>query len=101
MPPETPASTYRMPCFASSAWRRTSSWKFVLPPSTIVSPASRCSTSSAICASVASPAGTMIHVTRGFSSFATSSATVLAATRSWPAPCSSWASSTAFSTVRL
>ena len=63
-----------MPFAASSAWRRTSSWKLVLPPSMIVSPGSRCSSSSAICASVASPAGTMIQTARGFSSAATSSA---------------------------
>ena len=60
----------------ASAWRRTSSWKLVLPPSTIVSPGSRCSSSSAICASVASPAGTMIQTARGLSSLATSSAIV-------------------------
>ena len=35
-----------MPFSLSSAWRRTSSWKFVLPPSMIVSPGSRCSSSS-------------------------------------------------------
>ena len=40
----------------------------------IVSPGSRCSRSSAICASVASPAGTMTQTARGFSSFETSSA---------------------------
>ena len=63
-----------MPFALSSAWRRTSSWKFVLPPSMIVSPGSRCSSSSAIWASVASPAGTMIQTARGFSSVATMSA---------------------------
>ena len=63
-----------MPFALSAAWRRTSSWKFVLPPSTIVSPGSRCSSSSSIWASVASPAGTMTQTARGFSSFATSSA---------------------------
>ena len=35
-----------MPFALSSAWRRTSSWKLVLPPSMIVSPGSRCSSSS-------------------------------------------------------
>ena len=40
----------------------------------MVSPGSRCSSSSVICASVASPAGTMIQTARGFSSAATSSA---------------------------
>ena len=39
----------------------------------IVSPGSRCSSSSAIWASVASPAGTMTQTARGFSSAATSS----------------------------
>ena len=63
-----------MPFSLSSAWRRTSSWKLVLPPSMIVSPGSRCSSSSAICASVASPAGTMTQTARGFASAATSSA---------------------------
>ena len=48
-----------------AAW---SSWKFVLPPSMIVSPGARCSRSSSIWASVASPAGTMIQTARGFSS---------------------------------
>src|SRR4051812_24548953 len=54
-------------------WRRTSSWKLVLPPSMIVSPGSRWPSSSSICASVASPAGTMIQTARGFSSLPTSS----------------------------
>ena len=53
---------------AHCAWRRTSSWKLVLPPSTIVSPGSDTPGSSRICSSVASPAGTMIQATRGFAS---------------------------------
>src|SRR6478672_6361966 len=84
-----------MPFALSSACRRTSSWKFVFPPSMIVSPGSRCSISSAIWASVASPAGTMIQTARGFSSFSTSSAIEKAAIA--PSP----AISLVFSGVRL
>ena len=84
-----------MPFSASAFWRRTSSWKFVLPPSMIVSPGSRCSRSSSIWASVASPAGTMIQTARGFASFSTSSAIEKAAS----AP--SFAISRVFSGVRL
>ena len=47
----------------------------------IVSPGSRCSRSSSIWASVASPAGTMIQTARGFSSLATSSSIENAADR--------------------
>src|SRR6478735_91635 len=84
-----------MPWSLSSACRRWSSWKFVFPPSMIVSPGSRCSISSAIWASVASPAGTMIQTARGFSSFSTSSAIEKAAIA--PSP----AISLVFSGVRL
>ncbi len=84
-----------MPFFASSAWRRTSSWKLVLPPSMIVSPGSRCSSSSSICASVASPAGTITQTARGFSSLPTSSAIEKAAIA--PSP----SISRVFSGVRL
>ena len=55
------------------AWRRTESWKFELPPSTIVSPGSSSVSNSSIIASVASPAGTMTHTARGFDSLSTSS----------------------------
>ncbi len=72
-----------------------SSWKLVLPPSMIVSPGSRCSSSSSIWASVASPAGTMIQTARGFSSFATSSSIENAAIA--PSPSISFV----FSGVRL
>ena len=61
----------------------------------IVSPGSRCSSSSSIWASVASPAGTMIHTARGFSSLATSSSMLNAA--SAPSPAISFV----FSGVRL
>ena len=61
----------------------------------IVSPGSRCSISSSIWASVASPAGTMIQTARGFSSFATSSAIEYAPTA--PSPSISFV----FSGVRL
>ena len=67
----------------------------MLPPSTIVSPGSRCFISSAIWASVASPAGTMIQTARGAFSFDTSSSIENAATA--PSP----AISRVFSGVRL
>ena len=62
-----------MPLSFAPAARRCESRKFELPPSTSTSPgSSRPSRVSQLC-SVASPAGTIIHATRGGSSLATSS----------------------------
>ncbi len=63
----------------------------------IVSPGSRCSSNSSICASVASPAGTMTHTARGASSFCTSSSIEKVAV----APSPSASISVDFSGVRL
>ena len=68
-----PASTKPTPRSADMEWRRTLSWKLLLPPSTIVSPGSRSLSSSSIIDSVASPEGTMTQTDRGFSSLPTSS----------------------------
>src|SRR3954454_18819980 len=62
-----------MPFSASSAPRRMSSCQFVLPPSTIRSPASRSPASCWTVFSVGSPAGTMTHTARGLSSLETRS----------------------------
>ena len=51
-PPEMPAPTKCRPCSRSAASRRRVSSKWALPPSTTMSPASRCGTSSSITASV-------------------------------------------------
>ena len=56
-----------------SASRRIVSWKFALPPSTMMSPGSKRVTSSEITASVPLPACTMMIAVRGFASDATNS----------------------------
>jgi hypothetical protein len=62
-----------MPFGASSFARRTSSLKYVLPPSMIASPRPSRAPSSRTVLSVMSPAGTMHHAVFGDSSFATNS----------------------------
>ena len=63
----------------SSAARRMSSLKYVLPPSMIVSPFVRSVASSRIASSVGAPAGNMIHAVRGRSSFSENSGRLKAA----------------------
>ena len=65
MPPETPASTKWILCLRASAYRRCESWKFELPPSTIVSPGSSRRSSSWNAFSVISPAGIISQNARG------------------------------------
>src|SRR3954468_11715832 len=64
--------------------RRLSSVQRVLPPSITVSPASSSSPSFSTVCSVGSPAGTMIHTIRGFSSFSTISSSDPAPVAPWP-----------------
>lgn len=72
-PPEMPVPTKWMPCSRSSRSRRRVSSKCALPPSMITSPVSRRGANSAITASVASPAFTMMTRRRGLSRAATKS----------------------------
>ena len=86
---------YRRPSGLSVSARRTSSWKFVLPPSMTMSSRSRWRATVSIISCVAVPAGTMTQTARGFASRATRSATDDAPT----APCPS--ASRTFSGLRL
>ncbi len=72
-PPETPMPTKWMPVGLISFSRRMVSWKFALPPSTMMSPGSKRATSSEMTASVPLPACTMMIAVRGFASEATNS----------------------------
>ena len=72
-PPETPMPTKWMPVELISFSRRMVSWKFALPPSTMMSPGSKRCTSSEMTASVPLPACTMMIAVRGLASDATNS----------------------------
>ena len=72
-PPEMPVPTKFRPCSRSSCSRRIVSWKFALPPSTMMSPSSNRSASCPITASVPLPACTMMIAVRGLESDATKS----------------------------
>ena len=70
-PPEIPAPTKCRSCRRRAASRRRVSSKWALPPSTTMSPGSRCGTSSSMTASVGAPALTMMMTRRGRSRLAT------------------------------
>ena len=71
MPPLVPASTYSSRLAPSTCARRTSSWKFVLPPSMIASPADSSLPSALTVDSVGSPEGTITQTARGGESAST------------------------------
>ena len=72
-PPEMPAPTKLMPVSRTAFSRRIVSVKSALPPSTMMSPGSKTSTSSSMTASVGPPALTMMIAVRGFCSEAANS----------------------------
>ncbi len=67
-PPEMPAPTKLMPVSRTAFSRRMVSVNSALPPSTMMSPGSKTSTSSSMTASVPLPACTMMIAVRGFAS---------------------------------
>jgi hypothetical protein len=86
-PPEMPAPTKFRPRSLRAASRLRVSWKFALPPSTMMSPSSKRSASWSMTASVPFPACTMMIAVRGFCSDAANSSIDPDATK--PAsPCS-------------
>src|SRR3954469_11759092 len=87
-PPEMPAPTKCSPCWRSAASRRRVSSKCAFPPSTTMSPSSRCGTSSSITASVGAPALTMMMTRRGRSRLSTSSSIEDAGRKLPSSPCS-------------
>ncbi len=80
-PPEMPAPTKWIPVGLIRFSRAIVSWKLALPPSTMMSPGSKRSTSSSITASVPAPACTMMMAVRGFCSDATNSSMASLATK--------------------
>ena len=72
-PPEMPVPTKLMPVSRTAFSRRIVSVKRALPPSTMMSPGSKTSTSESITASVGPPALTMMIAVRGFCSAAANS----------------------------
>ena len=80
-PPEMPAPTKFSPRSRRASSRRMVSWKFALPPSTMMSPGSKRSASWSITASVPAPAWTMMIAVRGLVSEATNSSMSSLATK--------------------
>ena len=72
-PPDTPIPTKLMPVSRTAFSRRMVSVNSALPPSTMMSPGSKTSTSDSITASVGLPALTMMIAARGFCSDAANS----------------------------
>ncbi len=98
-PPEMPVPTKLRPFSRRSCSRRMVSWKFALPPSTMMSPSSNRSASCSMTASVPLPACTMMIAVRGLDSEATKSSIDSDAMK--PASACSFSSSSVRAYVRL